>query len=256
VSAFLDCVSCLFSSINRFFFLALPKKGQPMSASFPTIATFFAALMTAVLAVGSASAGVVYGNLGPTVGTNSIGTAGITLSSTTWRAVGFTPGGTNLVLNTATIGLNVNSAGPADVRLDLYSDNSGTPGSSLFNTSQTLAASTLNQPITFNVNQTLTAGTSYWIVAQQTGGSGVLSWRNPSPVNLSPTTQNSSGWTNLGSTTGTTSNNAGGTWGSTGNGSSSAISLDAVPVPEPSMLAMLIGVAIPYAGWRIKRLRG
>lgn len=27
-------------------------------------------------------------------------------------------------------------------------------------------------------------------------------------------------------------------------------------VPEPSVLAMLIGVAIPYAGWRIRRLRG
>jgi len=48
-----------------------------MSVSFRAAATFFTALMTAVLAIGSASAEVVYGNLGPTVGTNALGTGSI-----------------------------------------------------------------------------------------------------------------------------------------------------------------------------------
>jgi hypothetical protein len=188
-----------------------------------------------LMSCGSAQAAVVFGNLGFD-GAGAIGSSGgITLNDTTWRAQSFTIGAgvTDLVLATVTIGFNVSSGGSADVRLDLYSNNSGAPGSSLFNTTKTLAANTLNLPITFDFNQTLSAATTYWIVAQKTGGAGNLTWRPASPT-AAPTTRNASGWTNGG---GTTSSDDGVTWGTTGNGSSNSISITAVP--EPSAFVML-----------------
>jgi hypothetical protein len=254
VSAFLDCVSCLFSSINRFFFLALPKKGQPMSASSSTIATFFAALMTAALAVGSASAEVVYGNLGPT-GTGTIATGGgVGLTSTTWRAIGFIPGGTDLELETVNLGLSTGAGSGATIRLDLYNDNAGVPGTSFFNTTQSLPENSPSSIISFTLNQTLTSGTTYWAVARRTSGTSPLAWRPTVAPTLGVTPQNSSGWQNLGADSAFNSSNSGSSWTATGTGSSTAISF--VAVPEPSVFAMLIGVAIPFAGWRIKRLRG
>ena len=59
------------------------------------------------LAAGSANAGtVVYGNLGSN-GAGLIATSGgISLKTgTEWRAIGFTVGGTNTFLETATIGI-------------------------------------------------------------------------------------------------------------------------------------------------------
>lgn len=187
-----------------------------------------------LMSCGSAQAAVVFGNLGSDgVAIGSSG--GTSLNNTTWRAQGFTIGAgvTDLVLAAVTIGFNVSSGGSADVRLDLYSNNSGVPGSSLFNTTKTLAANTLNLPITFDFNQTLSAATTYWIVAQKTGGAGTLVWRPASPT-AAPTTLNASGWTNGG---GNTSSDDGVTWGSTGNGSSNSISITAVP--EPSAFVML-----------------
>jgi hypothetical protein len=213
-------------------------------------AAIAAAAVVVFLAVGTAKAGiVVYGNLGSS-GTNAISSSGgIVLTATTWRAIGFTVGGTNVMLETVTIGFNVGSSGSADVRLDLYSNSSGQPGTSLFNTSQSLAANTLNQPITFNFNQTLSSGSTYWIVAQRAGGTGnatALAWRPAAGTpNPAPITQNASGWLNLGNATGVTSADSGATWGSTGTGSSNSISFTAI-VPEPSTWAMG-GVGITFA---------
>lgn len=217
-------------------------------------AAIAAAIAATCLAVGSANAGiVVYGNLGPS-GTNAIGTSGGSgLTSSAWRAIGFTVGGTNTFLETATIGMNVSSAGSADVRLDLYSNNAGVPGTSLFSTTQTLAANTLNLPITFNLNQTLSSGSTYWIVAQKTGGAGALSWR-PSDPQAAPATQNSSLWANLGNATGITSNNAGTSWGSTGTGVSNSISLIAT-VPEPSTVAVMGAAGGMATMLRLRRSR-
>ena len=213
-------------------------------------------LTGAALAVGSANAAIVFGNLGAT-GSNAIqpGT-GLTLTPATWRAIGFKPGGTDLVLNTATIGLSTTTSGTAIFQLDLYDDNAGIPGMSLFSTQQTLLANTTAQPFTFTLNQTLTAGQTYWLVGQRVGGSGnnsTLSWRGPGPTgSVAPTGQNASGWASLGNTTGITSQNDGATWGSTGTGASSAISLTASPIPEPgtwAAMAIFAGGAA-YAGWR------
>ena len=218
--------------------------------------TILTILTGAALAVGSANAAVVFGNLGAT-GSNAIqpGT-GINLTSNTWRAIGFKPGGTDLVLNTATIGLYTAANGSATFQLDLYNDNAGVPGgTSLFSTQQFLPANTTTQPFTFTLNQTLTAGQTYWLVGQRISGTGSLAWRGPSPGSVAPTQQNASGWANLGNITGRTSTDGGLTWGSTGNGSTSSISLTASPIPEPgtwAAMAIFAGGAA-YAGWRRRR---
>jgi hypothetical protein len=188
-----------------------------------------------LMSCASAQAAVVFGNLGSDGAGAILTTDGTTFTDTRWRALGFSIGAgvTNLVIETVTIGFNVSSDGSADVRLDLYSNNSGVPGSSLFNTTKTLAANTLNLPITFDFNQTLSAATTYWIVAQKTGGAGTLVWRPSSPLR-GPNERNASGWTNA---SGSTSNDDGVTWTTTGNGSQNSISITAVP--EPSAFVML-----------------
>jgi hypothetical protein len=214
--------------------------------------TILTILTSTVLAVGPAQADIVFGNLGAT-GSGGIATSGGSTMSTQLRAIGFTTAGTNLVLNSATLGLNVSSAGSADIRLDLYNQVSGDPGLSLANTTQTVNANTLNQPITFTLNYTLSAGTSYYIVAQKTGGAGLAQWRAPDPGSA-PKGLNGSGWLSLAGQTVRTSGDGGVTWAGQGQGNSSAISLTATttPIPEPgtwAAMAILAGGAA-YAGWR------
>jgi hypothetical protein len=208
-------------------------------------------LTGAALAVGSAQAAIVFGNLGSN-GDGAIDTSGGTvLTPTVWRAFAFTPSGTDLVLNTATLGLSTTVSGTAVIRLDLYSNNAGIPGTSFFNTSLTLGASTSAQPITFTLDQSLTAGQTYWLVAQRDGGTGannVLAWRRGIP-NTAPTAQNSSGWVNVGAKT---SNDDGATWENLTAGANNAISLTASAIPEPgtwAAMAILAGGAA-FAGWR------
>ena len=209
-------------------------------------------LTGAALAVGSANAAIVFGNLGAN-GDGAIATGGGTLlTPTVWRALAFTPNGTDLVLNTATLGLSTRDSGSAVIRLDLYSDIAGNPGISLFNTSQTLLANTAAQQTPFTLNQTLTAGVTYWIVAQRDGGTGAnnaLNWRPGNP-NTAPTAQNLSGWVFVGAKT---SGNDGVTWSDLDTGNpSNGISLTASPIPEPgtwAAMAIFAGGAA-YAGWR------
>jgi len=214
--------------------------------------TIAAVVISAVAAVGSANAAIVFGNLGAS-GSDAIrNSGGHSLSTGIWRAIGFTTDAINLVLNSATIGLETTTAGSADIRLDLYSNNSGAPGSSLFDTSLTLAGNTAVAPVTFSLNQTLTAGTTYFIVAQQTGGSATVFWRAPVAPGASPTALNGSGWSNLRASTAQSSLNSGGSWAATGSGAAAAISLDASPIPEPgtwAAMAILAGGAA-FAGWR------
>ena len=214
--------------------------------------TILTILTGAALAVGSANAAVVFGNLGNN-GSGAIDTTGgNNLTPTFWRAYAFTPGGTDLVLNTATLGLSTTASGSAVIRLDLYSNIAGNPGNSLFNTSQTLGASTVAGPVTFTLNQTLTAGQTYWLVAQRDGGTGAnntLAWRRGNP-NTTPTAQNSSGWVSVGAKSST---DDGATWGSLSTDPvGNAISLTASAIPEPgtwAAMAIFAGGAA-YAGWR------
>ena len=212
-------------------------------------------LLSTALAVGSTNAAIVFGNLGAT-GSGAIATTGGASLNTSWRAIGFMPAGTDLVLNSATIGLNVSSAGSADIRLDLYTQVSGAPGVSFFNTTQTVNASTLNQPITFTLNETLSAGTAYYLVAQKTSGAGAVNWRAPNPT-IAPTGLNGSGWSNLAGQTAQYSTDGGSSWFTSGSGlgGSFAISLDASPIPEPGTWAAMAIFAsgAAYAGWRRRK---
>ena len=216
--------------------------------------TFTAVLASTLLALGSVQADIVFGNLGAN-GSGAITNAGgTTLSTTQWRAVGFTANGLNLVLDTATLALSVNNAGTATIGLDLYTSvgagANAAPGTSIFGTTQVIAQNSFGN-VTFNLNQTLNDGASYWLVAKLITGPGTLSWRRPDPT-AAPTGLNGSGWSNLGGTTSTTS---GTSWGSTGNASASAISLSASPIPEPgtwAAMAILAGGAA-FAGWRRRR---
>jgi hypothetical protein len=120
-----------------------------------------------------------------------------------------------------------------------------------------LAAGTLNQPITFDfVGQALTAGTTYFIVAEKMSGDGAVNWRPPATTAGNPATaQNGSGWTNLGTNTATNSTDNGATWTSSGFGNAAAISL--VAVPEPSTWA-LAGMGLLAAGFarRVRAIFG
>jgi hypothetical protein len=205
--------------------------------------TILTLLTTILFAAGSAQAEVVFGNLGAS-GTNAIRglTNGFNLTVGNWRSIGFTTGGTNLFLNSATIGLEVTTAGSADIRLDLYTGSSGSPGTSLTNTSVNLNGITPVQPYTFNLDQTLSSGTEYFIVVQQTGGSATAFWRRPNADGAVATAQNSSGWNNLGTNTAQFSTNNGVSWDSSGTGVNQAISLNAVPEPSTYALLLLTGV--------------
>jgi hypothetical protein len=203
------------------------------------------------LAVGSTNAAIVFGNLGAN-GSGAITNAGgTTLSTTQWRAVGFTANGPDLVLDTATLALSVNNNGPATIGLDLYTSvgagANAAPGTSIFGTTQVIAANSFDK-VTFNLNETLNDGASYWLVAKLITGPGTLAWRSPATP-AAPTGLNGSGWSNLG---GRTSTDTGASWGATGNASGSAISLSASPIPEPgtwAAMAIFAGGAA-YVGWR------
>lgn len=157
----------------------------------------FGALMTAALAAGSAKSEIVYGNLGPS-GTNALSTStGPSLSFPAGlreRAIGFIPTGPNLSLQSAVLNLQNDSlVNNATARVDLYTDVSGNPGASFFSTSLIINADTAGL-VTFAINQTLTAGTTYWLVATKDGPDDTnnLFWRAPSP-NTAATAQNGSG---------------------------------------------------------------
>ena len=216
--------------------------------------TILTILTSTVLAFGSAQADIVFGNLGASGSGAITNTAGTTLSTSQWRAVGFTANGLNLVLDTATLALSVNNNGTATIGLNLYTSvgagANAAPGTSIFGTTQLIAQNSFDK-VTLNLNQTLTSGTSYWLVAKLITGPGTLAWRSPSPA-AAPTGLNGSGWSNLG---GKTSSDTGASWGNFGTAAASAISLSAsaaAPIPEPgtwAAMAILAGGAA-YAGWR------
>jgi hypothetical protein len=206
-------------------------------------------LTGAALAVGSAQAAIVFGNLGAD-GDGAIATSGgQTVTRTAWSAVGFKPDGVNLLLNSATLGLfTLPTSGSTTAKLSLYSGDSA-PSVNLFSTSQTLPQNTLNQPITFTLNQALTAGSTYWLVLERASGNN-LTWRPTEGSPVLPTEQNSSGWANLAASTYLRTANSGTAWNETT--SRFSISLDASPIPEPgtwAAMAIFAGGAA-YAGWR------
>jgi len=227
-----------------------------MKKSFHTFVSIFAALMAAALAAGSASAAIVYGNLGPDGSGALSTTTGPSLNfpaGTRERAIGFIPIGPNLSLQSAVLNLQNNSGNDATARVDLYTDVSGNPGTSLFSTTLTINANTAGL-VTFPINQTLTAGTPYWLVATKDGPDATnnLFWRAPSP-NTAATEQNGSGWSST-ATSGKITDDSGNTWT---NASTINVGFNLVAVPEPStwVLAGMGLVAAGFVRW-IRTSRG
>jgi hypothetical protein len=215
--------------------------------------TILTILTGAALAVGSAQAAIVFGNLGNTGSQAIAQSGGVSLTQNAFHAVGFTANGSDLVLDTATIGYRYSGAGTTIAKFDLYSNaprigGGNEPGTVLFSTQLTVGPSN-GDPITFTLNQTLTAGTSYWLVASRVGfgGGGTLAWR-PSTSPTAMTELNGSTWASLGTRTKT-----GSTWsGSLGTGADISLSVGASPIPEPgtwAAMAIFAGGAA-YAGWR------
>jgi hypothetical protein len=216
--------------------------------------TILTILTGAALAVGSANAAIVFGNLGNDA-TGALGAGNRTITGNAWMAVGFTPAGLDLMLNTATLGLAVNNAGSATIRLDLYTGVSAPDTtSSFFNTSLTLPANTTAQKISFDLSgTTLNAGTTYWLGLSKTSlGGGTVTWLAPVGANPPlPTGLNGSGWANVGANTIQRTTSSGVAWNAAASPVLS-LSIDASPIPEPgtwAAMAIFAGGAA-YVGWR------
>jgi hypothetical protein len=108
-----------------------------------------------------------------------------TLSTTYWHAISFTTDGNTYTLDTVTLlmelgaGATTSAALPnavADVpEVDLYSDNSGSPGSLITALTATSAYDYTLQDVTFGgAGVTLSANSTYWVVLRAL--SGAVSW--------------------------------------------------------------------------------
>ena len=209
--------------------------------------TLAAIVMGTVLAVGSTNAAIVFGNLGAAGSDGIQAFAGNGVSQTSWTAVGFTTDNPNIYLNSATVGL----IGTGNIKLSIYSNASGNPGSELTSASQSVALGDATKTTFSFLNPasfTLAPNTSYWLVASATSGS--VTW----VVNQSfsdSIAQNGSGWALLGAKS---SANSGSSWAANSFAEQGSLSIDATatPIPEPgtwAAMAILAGGAA-FAGWR------
>jgi MYXO-CTERM domain-containing protein len=178
-----------------------------------------AAISAAVLT--SASAAVVFGNLG------TDGNGALTNTSTDIGdgvgfsiAIGFTAASPDFKVNSITLGL----AGELSTSsVGIYADNSGVPGSSpLYTSSSETIGSKGSYTFSFT-GATLTAGTSYFLVP-----SGNVSWYTASTT---PSQKNSSGY----AFTQALEKTGSGEWGAAGSNRYS-VSITAVPEPGSALL--------------------
>ena len=208
--------------------------------------TIAAVVISAVAALGSANAAIVFGNLGNS-GSDALSESGNGVTTTTWWATGFSVASPNVYLNSATIGL----IGSGTIELSLYSSSAGNPGTLLASDTATVASlvatsSTFSfqNPLSFTLN----AGDTYWLVGRALSGSATWAFADSETT---PTGLNGSGWIPAG---GLRSVNSGGAWTSPGFAPFSSVSIDATatPIPEPgtwAAMAILAGGAA-FAGWR------
>ncbi len=213
--------------------------------------TIAAVVMSAVAAVGSANAAIVFGNLGSTGADGIQPTAGNGVSSSSWTAVGFTTASPNIYFNSATIGFQ----GTGDIKLSLYSSvgvgAAANPLAEVASTTQSVANPTAGK-VTFSflnpISFTLAPSTSYWLVASAVTGSGT--WVANGAFSDS-SAQNSSGWSLIGARSSVSS---GSVWADNSFAEQGSLSIDATaaPIPEPgtwAAMAILAGGAA-FAGWR------
>ena len=224
--------------------------------------TLLSILGVATLALGSAQSAVVFGNLGQDE-TGALSDSSYNLTQSRWAAISFqvnTNPGQWYDLQSVKIGL----VGVGSVKLSLYSDASGAPGSLIGSVFDTESVNDENNPVkvSFTLTQTLTASTPYWFVAERSGtgntqwvanlaGNSLAAYIPPSPV--LPNTP--SGWAYLGSKV---SNDGGSSWvAATGSNIPivNALALSVTAIPEPgtwAAMAIFAGGAA-FAGWRRRR---
>jgi MYXO-CTERM domain-containing protein len=185
-----------------------------------------AAISAAVLT--SASAAVVFGNLG------TDGNGALTNTSTDIGdgvgfsiAVGFTAASPDFKVNSITLGL---AGALSTSSVGIYADNSGVPGSSpLYTSSSETIGSKGSYTFSFT-GATLTAGTSYFLVP-----SGNVSWYTAANSNTgggaTPSVKNGSGY----AFTQALEKTGSGSWDSAGSDRYS-VSITAVPEPGSALL--------------------
>jgi hypothetical protein len=180
----------------------------------------------------------IYSNLGTpdsssnaAIGYNSVANFDVTY------AQGFTTGASLYLLDSVDLPLGVTGAGNGSPKLQIYSNNAGTPGTDLgvTFTNPTFGAQSLYN-FSLATPFALSASTSYWMVLSDTtaGTQTKFNWYYTDTFS-SPTAKNGSGVSFLG---GARSNNGGALW-STNNGfAQTGITLNATAVPEPTTYAL------------------
>lgn len=198
-----------------------------------------AAAATLAVFMGSASAGVVLGNLGST-GATALGGIATTIVAPDF-AVSFTTGTDVNFLNLTDVTVGLSSPdGTQNVAAILYSDLSGSPNSPLAWTN-TQSVGTTATKVTFAAPElSLSPSTTYWMVLD---AANTLSWWSPSTT---PTAFQSSGWSY-----GTSQQNPGSGWVELGD----TRSVSFAAVPEPESLTVLATAAVAIAGGIFRRRR-
>jgi hypothetical protein len=206
------------------------------------IKTKAATLISLALVSASANAAVVFGNLGSdgSANTNTTGTTVTTNTRnlTSWNfAQGFTVSSPGWIIDSVTAGFT----GISTIKLSIYSDASGSPGSELASDTVSVNNSTINgqtSKVTFNLpSVALSTGSLYWIVADKVSSeTDIFTWLLASGSAVS-TEQNTSGWVNSGYARRPESGGAWATLTDVGNNYVS-MSIQATVVPEPGSLAV------------------
>ncbi len=208
-----------------------------------SLSTCLAAALVWVSVGANASAGIVFGNLGPT-GNGSLGTTNTDIGSqdpadVNWLAQGFNTGSSSeLYLNSVEVGLYGNGTNAIPLTVSIFSSVSNAPGSLLYTSASTNVGNVGKYSFSFSGVQ-LQPNTGYFVVPH--GGSWY--WNSPPSA---PVGQNSSGYTytatyeSLATTT-----SPSGPWTSPAGSNRYSLSVSsssAVPEIDPSGVASALAV--------------
>ena len=168
-------------------------------------------------------------------------------NTATWGASKFNTGANAYILNTVVLLLA--QSGSCTAQLDIYSDSSGLPGTSVGTlTSPEIIPLDTPAPLTFTASGiSLSANSSYWVVLRApTGQEGQLWWSY---------TENTFGIGPGFSPIYTASDNAGSNWDAVDSTYPNQLRINATlaAVPEPSQWAMMGVTALGVTGYALRR---